>query len=263
MNILQAIGDHKRVEILKRKQKRPVEALRDYPHYRRVTNQIDQKELEKGPGIIAEFKRKSPSKGPLHMEADPVKVAEGYCAAGASAMSILTDRDFFGGSFMDLRLVRESFEDLVLLRKDFILDPYQLHESSAYGADMVLLIAAMLERKQVEELSLEASSLGLQVLFEVHGKDELDKWHPSITFIGVNNRDLKTFNVDTDLSMEMISLLPRQAVAVSESGIHHAGVVREMYEAGYRLFLMGERFMKQPDPGTACKEFISTLNHRS
>jgi indole-3-glycerol phosphate synthase len=259
MNILEAIRDHKRVEILKRKQKRPRQALSEYPHYQRTTNTIDLNKLGKEPGVIAEFKRKSPSKGPLHMEADPVKVAEGYLAAGASAMSILTDRDFFGGSFMDLRRVRESFKEMVLLRKDFILDPYQLHEASAYGADMVLLIAAMLEKSQVEELALEAKSLGLQVLFEVHGLDELEKWHSSITYMGVNNRDLKTFNVDTDLSREMIRHLPPQVIPVSESGIHQPGEVHELYRAGYRLFLMGERFMKQPDPGLACREFISSL----
>jgi indole-3-glycerol phosphate synthase len=124
---------------------------------------------------------------------------------------------------------------------------------------MVLLIAAMLEKSQVEELALEAKSLGLQVLFEVHGLDELEKWHSSITYMGVNNRDLKTFNVDTDLSREMIRHLPPQVIPVSESGIHQPGEVHELYRAGYRLFLMGERFMKQPDPGLACREFISSL----
>lgn len=261
MNILEAIRDHKRVEIMKRKQKRPLELLREYPHYRRGTNAIDLEKLKQGPGVIAEFKRKSPSKGPLHMEADPVQVAEGYRAAGVSAMSILTDRDFFGGSFLDLRQVRESFEDLVLLRKDFTLDPYQLHEASAYGADMVLLIATLLEKNQVEELSLEAKSLGLEVLFEAHGIDELKKWHPSITFVGINNRDLKTFNVDTDLSLKIIRHLPPRVIPVSESGIQHVDEVRELYRAGYRLFLMGERFMKRPDPGKACAEFINTLKN--
>jgi indole-3-glycerol phosphate synthase len=261
MNILEAIRDHKRVEILKRKQKRPREALIDFPHYKRDTNTIDLNKLQQGPGVIAEFKRKSPSKGPLHMEADPVKVAGGYQSAGAAAMSILTDRDFFGGSFLDLRRVREAFQDMVLLRKDFILDPYQLHEASAYGADMVLLIAALLAKSQVEELAMEASSLGLQVLFEVHGIDELDKWHPSISYIGVNNRDLKTFNVDTDLSLEMIRHLPPEVIPVSESGLHQEKVVFELHRAGYRLFLMGERFMRQPDPGEACREFINSLNH--
>ena len=260
MNILQAIRDHKRVEIMKRKQKRPLEALREFPYYQRDTNVIDLNRIVRKPGVIAEFKRKSPSKGPLNLEADPVNVAGGYRAAGVSAMSILTDRDFFGGSFADLRRVRESFDDMVLLRKDFILDPYQLHETSAYGADMVLLIAAMLEKSQVEELAREAGSLGLEVLFEVHGMDELEKWHSSIRFIGIYNRDLKTFRVDTDLSMKMIRHLPPKVVPVSESGIRHVEEVRELHLAGYRLFLMGERFMKQPDPGEACRAFINNLS---
>jgi indole-3-glycerol phosphate synthase len=259
MNILEAIVEHKRVEILKRKQKRPLRMLQEFPHYHRITNSIDVQELDRGPGIIAEFKRKSPSRGLLHPEADPVQVAGGYSAAGVSAMSILTDRDFFGGSFRDLRRVRESFGNLVLLRKDFILDPYQLHEASAYGADMVLLIASLLGKSQIGELALEARSLGLHVLYEVHGIDELEKWHPSIGFVGVNNRDLGTFSVDTGLSREMIRHLPAQAVPVSESGISDTRQIWELYEAGFRLFLMGERFMKQPDPGKACREFIEAL----
>jgi len=261
MNILEVITEHKRVEILKRKQKRPLPVLQDFPHYHRITNSIDMTKLKRGPGIIAEFKRKSPSRGPLHPEADPVQVAEGFSAAGVSAMSILTDRDFFGGSFRDLRRVREAYGSLVLLRKDFILDPYQLHEASAYGADMVLLIASLLGKSQIGELALEARSLGLHVLYEVHGIDELEKWHPSIGFVGVNNRDLRTFNVDTGLSREMIRHLPAQAVPVSESGISDTEEIRTLYEAGYRLFLMGERFMKQSDPGLACREFMAGLTN--
>ncbi|MGW8314870.1 MAG: indole-3-glycerol phosphate synthase TrpC [Bacteroidales bacterium] len=260
MNILQAIAEHKRVEIMKRKQKRPLPDLRSFPHYGRATNQVDTAGLSQSPGIIAEFKRKSPSKGDLHPDADPVEVAKGYGEAGVTAMSILTDRDFFGGSFRDLLRVREALDDLVLLRKDFILDPYQLHETSAYGADMVLLIAALLEKHQVEELALEASSLGLEVLFEVHRVEELEKLHPSIRFVGVNNRDLTSFTVDTDLGLEMIRHLPPAVVPVSESGITSTEEIRKLYRAGYRLFLMGERFMKQPDPGQACREFIRSLS---
>jgi len=259
MNLLQAIAEHKRVEIMKRKQKRPLPDLRSFPHYGRETNPIDLERLSEGPGIIGEFKRKSPSKGDLHPGADPVKVARGYHQAGVAAMSILTDRDFFGGSFRDLLQVREAIRDLVLLRKDFILDPYQLHESSAYGADMVLLIAALLEKQQVEELSLEARSLGLQVLFEVHGADELEKLHPSLSFVGVNNRDLRTFTVDTELGPALIRHLPPGVIPVSESGITSTGEVHMLHRSGYQLFLMGERFMRQSDPGQACGEFIRSL----
>jgi len=188
-----------------------------------------------------------------------VEVACAYEAAGASAMSILTDHTFFGGSLMDLKLVRDACPHLVLLRKDFIIDSYQLHEASAYGADMVLLIAAVLERHEIEELALEARSLGLHVLFEVHHKGELEKYHQDITFVGVNNRDLKTFKVDTGRSLELIDAMPSEVVAVSESGLSNPEEIRKLGAAGFSLFLMGENFMKEKDPGAACGRFIKLI----
>lgn len=259
MNILDTIVEHKRVEVLKRMQKRPLSNLETFPHYRRKCNAIDHKLLEMRPGIIAEFKRKSPSRGEIQVHADPVEVAGAYQQAGVSAMSILTDRDFFGGSFTDLQRVRESCPGLVLLRKDFIIDSYQLHEASAYGADMVLLIAAILERNQAADLALEARSLGLGVLFEVHSADELEKHHPSMGYVGVNNRDLKTFQVDTGRSLELIGRMPEGIIPVSESGLGNAREILRLWEAGFRLFLMGETFMKEEDPGRACKTFIERL----
>ena len=201
-------------------------------------------ELDEKAGIIAEFKRKSPSRGLIHPDADPAVVATAYEAAGVSAMSILTDQTFFGGNLMDLKRVREACPRLVLLRKDFIVDPYQLHEASAYGADMILLIAAVLERREVEELALEAASLGLNTLLEVHHKGELEKYHKEIKFVGVNNRDLKTFKVDTLRSMELIGAFPPGVVPVSESGLSDPEEIRKLRTAGYNLFLMGENFMK-------------------
>lgn len=259
MNILDAIIEHKKVEVLMRKQKRPLSNLKSFPFYTRECNEIATSFLDKGPGIIAEFKRKSPSKGLIHPDADPVEVAGAYRDAGAAAVSILTDRNFFGGSFRDLQRVRETHPDLVLLRKDFIIDAYQLHEALAYGADMVLLIAANLEHKQVEELALEARSLGLQVLFEVHAADELDKFHPAIRYVGVNNRNLKTFSVDTGLSLELIGQMPGGVVPVSESGLSNPREILKLYHAGYKLFLMGEAFMKEADPGKAFRDFRDKL----
>ncbi len=259
MNILDAIVENKRVEVLKRRQKRPLSNLSTFPFYGRKTNFIDLEVLKKRPGIIAEFKRKSPSKGHINMGADPVKVAGAYSDAGVSAMSILTDRNYFGGSFTDLISVRECHPDLVLLRKDFIIDPYQLHESSAYGSDMVLLIAAILERNEVADLALEASSLGLKVLFEVHGEDELEKYHNSIGFVGVNNRDLKSFNVDLNRSIKLIGQMPKGITPVSESGLGNENEIRRLWEAGFKLFLMGESFMKEQEPGRACKLLIERL----
>jgi len=261
MNILDAILEHKRVEVLTRKHKRPLSDLKSFPLYTRKTNVMDLSKLEKAPGIIAEFKRQSPSKGSINMEADSVRVAEAYGNAGVSAMSILTDRKFFGGSFMDLKRVRESDPGMVLLRKDFIIDAYQLHEALAYGADMVLLIAANLEQHEVADLSLEARSLGLRVLFEIHSEDEMEKYHPAIDYVGVNNRNLKTFTVDTRLSLKLIGQMPKGVVPVSESGLSSVDEVLKLNKAGYKLFLMGEAFMREADPGRASALFMEKLKN--
>lgn len=260
MNILDAIVEHKKVEVQIRKQKRPLSNLKSFPFYTRECNEIEAPFLKGGPGIIAEFKRKSPSRGMIHPDADPVGVAGAYREAGAAAVSILTDRNFFGGSFRDLQSVREASPDQVLLRKDFIIDSYQLHEALAYGADLVLLIAANLEKKQVEDLALEARSLGLQVLFEVHSADELEKFHPAMGYLGVNNRNLKTFAVDTGLSLELIGQMPEGVVPVSESGLSDPVEILKLHQAGYRLFLMGEAFMREADPGKACRDLINRLS---
>jgi indole-3-glycerol phosphate synthase len=259
MNILDAIIEHKRIEILKRKQKRPLGSMEESPHYRRVTHLIDPDRFRKKPGIIAEFKRKSPSKGDINPQADPMEVAGSYQSGGAAAMSILTDRNFFGGSFRDLKAVREAYPDLCLLRKDFIIDPYQLHEASAYGADMVLLIAAVLEKSQVAELTAEAREIGLHILLEVHDGEELGRFHPGIEYVGVNNRDLKTFKVDTSRSMKLIGDLPQGVVPVSESGLGNREEMRMLYRAGYKLFLMGEAFMKEHEPGKAFETFMNEI----
>ena len=258
MSILDTIVEHKRREVLASKQKAPLSRLNSSPLYRRKSNKVSLSP-EAGPGIIAEFKRSSPSKGAINIKADPVEVAGSYEAAGVAAMSILTDAPFFGGSLRDLQRTRDSFPDLVLLRKDFIIDSYQLHEASAYGADMVLLIAAILEKYEIEELALEATSLGLNVLFEVHDAEELEKHHPAIKYVGVNNRDLKTFQVDTGRSLELIHRMPDGVCAVSESGLSSPEEIGKLSAAGYRLFLMGEAFMKQKDPGLACSLLMEKL----
>jgi len=261
MTILDAIVEHKRIEILKRKQKRPQESLADFPHYHRTCLALPSREGMEQPGIIAEFKRSSPSKGLINGDADPVEVGASYAEAGVRIMSILTDRNFFGGSFRDLRAVREAHPDLALLRKDFIIDSYQLHEAKAYGADVVLLIASILEKNQVADLAQEARMLGLHVLFEVHGGSELEKYHPAIGLVGVNNRDLKTFQVNTSRSMELIGEMPPGVIPVSESGLKDPRELWSLFKAGYQLFLMGEAFMREASPGEACKEFMRKLEH--
>lgn len=259
MNILDKIIANKRLEVQRSKQHRPLGSLSSQVFYRRRTNKLEPAETAAVPGIIAEFKRMSPSRGPIHPDAEVIRVALDYEKAGAAAMSILTDREFFGGSLSDLEQVRGACPELVLLRKDFIVDPYQLHEASAHGADMVLLIAAVLDRSEVEELTLEADSLGLQVLFEIHHQQELEKFHPKIRLVGVNNRDLKTFQVDTARSLELIAALPKGVIPVSESGLSDPAEVRKLKQAGFQLFLMGENFMKEKDPGEACHRFIQNL----
>jgi indole-3-glycerol phosphate synthase len=258
MNILDTIVEHKRMELLLRKQKRPLSNLASFPNYRRKVNPIILPGEGK-PGIIAEFKRRSPSKGALNMKSDPKEVALAYQAAGVSVMSVLTDRKFFGGSFRDLADAREACPGLPLLRKDFIIDPYQVHEASAYGADMILLIAAILGKQELADLAGEAEALGMHVLLEVHDEAELEKYVPSIGFVGVNNRDLKTFQVDTGRSLDLIGKMPEGVIPVSESGINSPGEIALLFEAGFKLFLMGERFMKQSDPGEACRSFIEKL----
>lgn len=244
---------------MERKLTLPLSSLASFAYYRRKGNAVRIPEPANEPGIVAEFKRRSPSRGPINMDAEAVQVASAYEASGVSAMSVLTDRDFFGGSLDDLKAVREFCPKLALLRKDFIIDPYQLHEASAFGADMVLLIGAILDQREVEDLALEAVSLGMQVLFEVHNREELEKYHPAIGYVGVNNRDLKTFRVDTGRSLELMASFPTGPVPVSESGLSDPQEIRKLSSAGYRLFLMGENFMKEKDPGKACKRFMDEL----
>jgi len=209
-------------------------------------------------GIIAEFKRKSPSKGIINNESDIQQVTSGYCIHGASALSVLTDREFFGGSGKDLSLVRQ-ISQIPVLRKDFIIDEYQIVEAKALGADAILLIAAALKNKSLRELARFAVSLDLQVLLEVHNKKEIDSLNEFVTVIGVNNRNLHSFRVDTNVSIEMAALIPEQFIKISESGLTTPSIVKELRNAGYNGFLMGEIFMRQSDPAAAFSDFVNEL----
>jgi indole-3-glycerol phosphate synthase len=212
-----------------------------------------------GIGIIAEFKRKSPSKGFINTIADPAEVAGSYFKAGTAAMSILTDRNFFGGSLQDLKRAREAQPGLCILRKDFMIDPFQLYEARAYGADIILLIAAVLSKEEVRDLSQLAAELGLQVLLEVHSVEEMDVFDEGIELIGVNNRNLKDFSVDIHTSLDLIRYFPSGVTAVSESGLKGPKEIRMLHEAGFGLFLMGERFMMGADPGEECRKLMEAL----
>ncbi|GAB4396986.1 MAG: indole-3-glycerol phosphate synthase TrpC [Microscillaceae bacterium] len=208
-------------------------------------------------GIIAEFKRRSPSKGWLHETAQAEEVARGYAQAGASGMSVLTDVSFFGAQADDFAQVRQTV-GLPLLRKDFMVSEYQILEAKAMGADVVLLIAACLTPLQIREMARLARHLGLEVLLEVHQTQELEaSLNEYINLVGVNNRNLKTFEVRLETSLALAEIIPEGIVKISESGLSQPESVRMLRAAGYQGFLMGELFMKQSHPGEACQDFIA------
>jgi len=209
-------------------------------------------------GIIAEFKRKSPSKGwfkPHELEVEPVVIKYNKHAAG---ISVLTDSPFFGGDLDDL-IQAKVVTDIPILRKDFIIDRWQIAESKAFGADVILLIAACLTKEQVKEFSVYAKSIGLESILEVHKESELGHYCEEVDMIGVNNRDLETFNVDIELSLDLFKKLPAGKPAIAESGINDPETINALRNVGYRGFLIGERFMKEDHPGEAFEEFISSL----
>jgi indole-3-glycerol phosphate synthase len=209
-------------------------------------------------GIIAEFKRKSPSKGVINSEALVTEVTAGYFREGASGASVLTDTKYFGGLTTDLSLARVN-KTLPVLRKDFIINEYQVIESKAYGADAILLIAAALSKADILKLAGLAHSLGLEVLFEIHKQKELDLVNQYVNIIGVNNRNLKTFEVNTDTSLEIADKIPSGFIRISESGLSSPEVIKELRIAGYDGFLVGEKFMSSPDPVEAFSEFVKDL----
>ncbi|MEY3946829.1 MAG: indole-3-glycerol phosphate synthase TrpC [Bacteroidota bacterium] len=259
MNILERIVERKRVEVAERKISNPIEKLKDTALYQRqIFSLVEGLQKNNASGIIAEFKRKSPSKGIINDRVDPIKVTEGYQRAGASAVSILTDADFFGGSEKDLMACRAVL-DIPILRKDFVVDRYQLHEAKAIGADLVLLIAACLTPEEVLDLSAEAHAIGLEVLLELHDEDELNHVEKDVDLVGINNRSLKTFDVDIERSLRMAASIPGNMPKVAESGIDDPAQIRIFKENGYKAFLIGENFMKREDPGKALKEFIDNI----
>ncbi len=209
-------------------------------------------------GIIAEFKRKSPSKGIINSSSPVMEVTSGYFREGASGVSVLTETQFFGGSTSDLLNAREK-SSFPILRKDFIIDEYQVIESKSIGADAILLIAAALDKKTILNLSQLARSLGLEVLLEIHEEAELDKVNQYVNIIGVNNRNLKTFEVNTDISVKIGDKIPQGFLRISESGISSPQIIKKLRTSGYQGFLMGERFMSAADPVKAFREFVKDI----
>lgn len=259
MTILEEIVLHKQKEVEQQKGLYPVKLLEQSIYFNTpVVSLKKYLQREDKSGIIAEFKRKSPSKGAINPFASVEQVSIGYMQAGASALSVLTDEHFFGGSKKDLTTAR-NFNFCPILRKDFIIDEYQLVEARSIGADVVLLIAECLEKAQLKALASQAKSLGLEVLMEIHSGDQLDKWTPDVDVVGVNNRNLADFTLSLDNSFSLADAIPKESVKISESGISDPNAIIQLKEAGFQGFLIGEYFMKHAEPHKACRAFIKKI----
>ncbi|MGF1556734.1 indole-3-glycerol phosphate synthase TrpC [Paucihalobacter sp.] len=259
MTILDRIIKDKQLEIALKKQLIPIKQLEQSVLFNRATISLRNNLKQSATGIIAEFKRRSPSRDVINNNPNVFEVAKGYEDAEVSGMSVLTDGKYFGGSLDDLLLARANC-NLPLLRKEFIIDNYQIIEAKAHGADLILLIAAVLSKEEIAQFSALAKSLELEVLLEVHNLEELQKSiMPSIDMIGVNNRNLKTFEVSLETSKQLSSEIPDDFVKISESGISTVEAIKELKPYGYQGFLIGENFMKTDNPGKSAKEFIKSL----
>ncbi len=259
MNLLDKIILSKKREVLLKKSIIPITELDKSVLFERKTGSLSNNLIHSTTGIIAEHKRRSPSKGEINYAFSVEEVVKGYENAGVCGISVLTDASFFGGSLDDLILARAT-TNLPLLRKEFIVEEYQIIEAKAYGADVILLIAAVLSANEIKKLSELAQSLGMEVLLEVHNLEELHKSIvPSLNMIGVNNRNLKTFEVGLDISKELAMEIPSDFVKISESGISSIEAINELKPFGYQGFLIGENFMKTENSGKAATEFITNL----
>ncbi len=260
MNILDQIVADKKEEVAQRKSLYPVKLLEKSTYFQgKPVSLAEYIRRDDKVGIISEFKRKSPSKGIINGSAKVEKTTIGYMQAGASGLSVLTDYKYFGGKSEDLMTAR-SFNFCPILRKDFIIDEYQIIEAKSIGADVILLIAACLTPEQVERLGAFAQSFGMEVLLEVHDEEELERSiNPHVNLLGVNNRNLGTFVTDVETSKALAEKIPNDFVKVSESGISDPKVVVELMKYGYEGFLIGENFMRTGSPEKACREFVKEV----
>jgi len=260
MNILDKIVLNKRVEVELAKKETSYAKLEESTLFQRETYSFKEFLLHpERTGIIAEFKRKSPSKGIINDKVMVTEVTTAYAAAGASALSVLTDTQFFMGETADLIETRRV-NTIPILRKDFMIDEYQIIEAKALGADIILLIAAILMPAEIQQLASLAKSLGLNVLLEVHNLEELERSiNPNLDAIGVNNRNLADFSVSVQTSFELAEHIPAEFMKISESAISNTKVIKELKAAGFNGFLIGENFMRQEDPGLAMQEFVKGL----
>lgn len=265
MNILEKIVARKHEEVAEARKLKSISDHEKELLFSRVTVSLSTAlKTASSPQIISEFKRKSPSKGIINDAVRAEIVTADYVKEGAAALSVLTDIDFFGGSFDDFSRARKANPGIPMLRKDFMVDEYQIYEAKAIGADVILLIAACLTPGQVKSLSLKAHELGLEVLLEVHNAEELhESLCESIDMVGVNNRNLKTFETSIETSIELIEQIPDSFVKISESGLKDAETIIRLYKYGYKGFLIGETFMKTENPGAALADLQNDISQLS
>lgn len=259
-SILDKIVLRKKEEVADAKRLISIQDLEKADHFKRTPYSFKEFLLaEDRTGIIAEFKRRSPSKGLINGVADVAEVTQAYNNAGASALSVLTDVDFFGGKTDDI-LAARAVNQIPILRKDFMIDEYQILEAKAWGADIILLIAAILTPKQINDFGKFAQNLGLNVLLEVHNLEELERSIcPNLDAIGVNNRNLADFTVDIQTSFDLVNRIPDEFLKISESAISNPETIRDLKTAGFNGFLIGENFMKTNNPGASIKEFVAQI----
>ncbi len=261
MNILDQIIAQKKHEVASRKIAMPIAELEKEYFFKKDT--LSLKQFINDPsktGIIAEFKRKSPSKGIINDRSTVEEVTMSYAEHGASGISVLTDESFFGGSITDL--MKATVNEVPILRKDFMIDEYQLIEAKAYGAEVILLIAACLSIQKVKKMAKLANGLGLEVLLEIHNKEELNHICDDVDLVGVNNRNLKNFEVSISNSLDLIDQIPHAKPAIAESGINNVDTIVTLQRAGFKGFLIGEHFMKETSPSIAFANFVKTLKEK-
>jgi indole-3-glycerol phosphate synthase len=260
MNILETIIAQKKKEVAEKKENMDIEFLKfmNTDFEKKCLSLKDILVSGKSPGIIAEFKRKSPSKGWINEKIHISEVVPFYELHGAAAISVLTDKEFFGGDIEELKISRVEV-DIPLLRKDFIIDEFQLYEAKSYGADVILLIAACLTKEAVKQLAQKAKELQLEVLLEIHSQNEAEHICDEVDIIGINNRNLETFETDVKTSVHLIQYMPADKPVISESGINSTDTIINLKNRGFKGFLIGEAFMKEKNPAIAFAGFMKAL----
>lgn len=258
MNILDKIVANKKLEVAKQKKETSIALLEKEIELHARKGCFKQALLDSSTGIVSEFKRRSPSRDWIFKDAKVENVIPMYSEGGASAISVLTDYDFFGGTFDDIRMAR-NLTETPILRKDFMIDEYQIYQAAAMGIDAILLIASALSISEAKLFAHKAKSLGLDTLLEIHNESELSHINEYIDVVGVNNRNLGTFETNIQVSFDLVDKIPNNFVKISESGISSTNTVRQLRTAGYKGFLMGENFMKTTNPGLALENFIKEL----